>query len=144
MVDRISREHRSWNMSRIRSRDTKPEIVVRSLLHRMGFRFRLHSTDLPGKPDIVLPKYRTVIFVHGCFWHRHHCANGRSTPASRPDFWQAKFARTRQRDRSNRARLRRLGWSVMTIWECQITPRKQQSLIQRLETFLNANRRQPE
>lgn len=144
MPDTLTIEQRRRCMAANSGKDTSPELAVRRLLFALGYRYRLHRSDLPGKPDIVLPKLGKVIFVHGCFWHRHHCANGRSTPASRPDFWQAKFARTRQRDRSNRARLRRLGWSVMTIWECQITPRKQQSLIQRLETFLNANRRQPE
>ena len=119
MVDRISREHRSWNMSRIRSRDTKPEKIVRSLLHRMGYRFRLHRKDLPGKPDIVLPKYQTVIFVHGCFWHRHPRCRFAYTPRSRVRFWQKKFADNIARDKRVRQQLRRLGWKVIVVWECQ-------------------------
>lgn len=119
MMDRISKEHRSWNMSRIRGRDTKPEKVVRSMLHRMGYRFRLHRRDLPGRPDIVLPKYRTVIFVHGCFWHRHGGCLFAYTPKSRREFWQQKFRANRLRDRRSDAALTRLGWRVLVIWECE-------------------------
>ena len=102
MTDILSKERRSWNMSRIRGSDTKPELLVRSLLHRMGYRFRLHRKDLPGRPDIVLPKYRTVIFVHGCFWHRHKGCKYAYTPKSRTDFWQNKFQGTVERDKRNR------------------------------------------
>jgi DNA mismatch endonuclease (patch repair protein) len=91
MTDRLSREHRSWNMSRIRGKDTAPELLVRSTLHRTGYRFRLHSQTLPGRPDLMLPKYRTVVFVHGCFWHRHKCCKFAYTPKSRTAFWNAKF-----------------------------------------------------
>ena len=119
MADRISHEHRSWNMSRIRGSNTKPEVIVRSLLHRMGYRFRLHRADLPGKPDIVLPKHRTVILVHGCFWHRHRGCRYAYTPKSRKAFWSRKFEKNIVRDRSVRRRLRRAGWHVITIWECQ-------------------------
>lgn len=119
MMDRISREHRRWNMSRIRGRDTKPEIAVRSLLHRMGYRFRLHRADLPGRPDIVLPKYRAVIFVHGCFWHRHTGCRFAYTPKSRRKFWQQKFQGNRRRDRRSTTALARLGWRVLVIWECE-------------------------
>ena len=120
MADRLSPEHRSWNMSRIRARDTKPEKAVRSLLHEMGYRFRLHVRDLPGSPDIVLPKYRTVIFVHGCFWHRHPRCRYAYTPKSRPEFWNTKFTRNVERDQETEAELKRLGWRVVVIWECQI------------------------
>lgn len=120
MVDRLTKEHRSWNMSQIRDRDTKPEIQVRSLLHRMGYRFRLHRTDLPGKPDIVLPKYQTAIFVHGCFWHRHHNCKLAYTPKSRTEFWTAKFARNVERDLEVRRELRKLGWKVVVVWECEL------------------------
>lgn len=106
-------------MSRIRSKDTKPEKIVRSLLHRMGYRFRLHRKDLPGKPDIVLPKYRTVIFVHGCFWHRHPGCKGATTPKSRTEWWQAKFDRNVTRDRAHRQELLARGWRVITVWECE-------------------------
>ena len=117
-MDRISKEHRSWNMSRIKGRDTKPELIVRSMLHRMGYRFRLHVKTLPGKPDIVLPKYKTVIFVHGCFWHRHKGCKYAYTPKSRQDFWKAKFAANERNDSKATSRRRRRGWRVCTRWEC--------------------------
>jgi len=120
MADTISAERRSWNMSRIRGRDTGPELRLRSLLHRAGFRFRLHAKDLPGKPDIVLPKYHTVIFVHGCFWHRHEGCRYATTPSTRAEFWQAKFDGNVERDNRNRAALEAAGWTVMTVWECEL------------------------
>ena len=120
MTDRISKEHRSWNMSRIRGKDTKPEVLLRSLLHRAGYRFRLHGPDLPGKPDIVLRKYKTVIFVHGCFWHRHEGCPGATTPKTRTEFWNAKFRGTVERDRRKKAELERIGWKVLTVWECEL------------------------
>ncbi|HCO27064.1 MAG: very short patch repair endonuclease [Gimesia sp.] len=119
MADRISPEHRSWNMSRIKNRDTKPELIVRSLLHRMGYRFRLHRKDLPGKPDIVLPKYKTVIFVHGCFWHRHKGCKYAYNPKSRVDFWKKKFASNVKRDITASKELESNGWKVIIIWECE-------------------------
>lgn len=120
MVDIISKEKRSWNMSRIKSKDTKPEKILRSLLHRMGYRFRLHRTDLSGKPDIVLPKYRTLIFVHGCFWHRHKNCKYAYNPKSRVEFWQKKFEENVQRDKENQIELKKLGWIVKVIWECEV------------------------
>ena len=105
-------------MAQVKGRDTKPEKAVRSLLHRMGYRFRLQRKDLPGKPDIVLPKYHTVIFVHGCYWHRHDCPNGRRLPKSRLDFWLPKLEGNRERDLKKQTLLRELGWNVMIIWEC--------------------------
>lgn len=119
-MDRLSRERRSWNMSRIGSKDTRPELVVRSLLHRLGYRFRLHRSDLPGCPDIALPRYSTVIFVHGCFWHRHRSCKYAYTPKSRVAFWQRKFEANVQRDRRNQAHLRKLGWVVRIVWECEV------------------------
>lgn len=107
-------------MSRIKGRDTGPELRLRSLLHRAGFRFRLHAKDLPGKPDIVLPKYRTAIFVHGCFWHRHEGCRHATTPSTRADFWQDKFAANVNRDERNRTALEAAGWRVETIWECEL------------------------
>ncbi len=107
-------------MSRIRGKDTKPELLVRSMLHRMGYRFRLHVKDLPGKPDIVLPKYRTVIFVHGCFWHRHARCRLAYESKSRIQFWQDKFAATVARDRRTRAQLHWLGWHAIVVWECRL------------------------
>jgi len=120
MVDTLTREHRSWNMSQIRGKDTKPEVALRSLLHRAGYRFRLHTSSLPGKPDIVLPKYRTVIFVNGCFWHRHGGCSKAYMPASRTDFWTEKFDATIERDARKSAELRKLGWTVVTVWECEL------------------------
>lgn len=107
-------------MRRVRGKDTAPEILVRSLLHRLGFRFRLHRADLPGKPDIVLPKYKAVIFVHGCFWHRHANCPRASTPATRQDYWLPKFRRTVVRDKRNRELLRCAGWNVIIVWECEL------------------------
>jgi len=105
-------------MSRIRGVDTKPEIIVRSILHRAGFRFRLHVKRLPGKPDIVLPKHRTVVFVNGCFWHRHDCGRFRM-PKSNTDYWKDKFDKNAARDKRNAASLRDLGWKVVIVWECE-------------------------
>src|SRR5436305_2098230 len=107
-------------MSRIRGADTKPELLVRSALHRAGFRFRLRSRMLPGKPDIVLAKYRTVIFVHGCFWHRHAACKLAYTPKTRMEFWRAKFHGNVQRDRKNVVALTKRGWRVITVWQCEI------------------------
>lgn len=106
-------------MSRIRSRDTEPERIVRSVLHRLGYRFRLHRRDLPGNPDIVLPRHRTVIFVHGCFWHRHAGCQYAYTPKSRIDFWKNKFRRNMKRDRIVRQEMKQFGMKVIIIWECQ-------------------------
>ena len=119
MADIFSKKTRSKIMSCIRGKDTKCELVVRRLLHRLGFRFRLHRTDLPGSPDVVLPKYRTVVFVHGCFWHGHSCRDGKSPKSNQP-YWLPKLRRNRERDVKNRASLRRLGWSVLTVWECEV------------------------
>lgn len=118
MPDGLTPAQRSHCMSRIRSKDTTPELVVRSLLHRLGYRFRLHVRELPGTPDVVLPRYRKVIEVKGCFWHQHACGRVRS-PKSRTDYWAPKLLRNRQRDRQTRRQLRRLGWTVLTVWECQ-------------------------
>lgn len=119
-MDVHTREQRSRNMAAIRSANTKPEVRVRSALHALGFRFRLHRRDLPGCPDIVLPKHRTVIFVHGCFWHCHRCKYGSVVPATRADFWANKRAGNVARDRRNAAALRKLGWHVLVLWECEV------------------------
>ena len=127
MADNLTPEHRSWNMSRIRSRNTKPEMVIRSLLHSMGYRFTVNGPKnrlLPGKPDIVLPKYRTVIFVHGCFWHGHeHCADFR-LPETRREWWRNKIEGNRARDAWVESELQSLGWHVVTIWACALKSRK--------------------
>ena len=138
MADRISEAHRSWNMSRIGASDTKPERRVRSLLHRMGFRFRLHRKDLPGTPDIVLPAYRTVIFVHGCFWHRHSGCKYAYWPKTRVRFWEAKFEANVERDERKARELEAAGWSVATVWECETAD--VESLAKRLSAELRAKR----
>ena len=120
MTDTLTPQKRSWNMSRIRSTNTKPEILLRSLLHRMGFRFRLHRRDLPGRPDIVLPKYRTVILVHGCFWHQHPGCVEATYPKSNTTYWKAKLDGNVARDRINQRALQKGGWQVLRFWECQI------------------------
>lgn len=119
MTDVHTREQRSRNMAAIRSVNTKPEMRVRSLLHSLGYRFRLHRKDLPGKPDIVLPKYRTVIFVHGCFWHCHNCSYGRVVPRTRAEFWATKRRGNVERDSRTSRELERAGWKVFIVWECQ-------------------------
>ena len=119
MADHLTREKRSWNMSRIRSKNTKPEIIVRSLLHRMGYRFRLHRKNLPGKPDIVLKKYKTVIFVNGCFWHRHKGCKRCTTPSTNQDYWLKKFERNIDNDRMYKKALKKEGWKVIIVWECE-------------------------
>jgi len=123
-------------MSRIRSKNTKPEILVRSLLHSMGYRFRLHRKDLPGKPDIVLPKYKTAIFVHGCFWHRHVGCKGATTPKTRTEFWQKKFVGNVERDKKCQNELKELRWHILVIWECEI--KNTSSLIKTITLFLNS------
>jgi len=121
MVDTLTKSQRSRVMSKIRGKDTKPELAVRSLLHRMGYRFRLHRRDLPGSPDIVLPRYRAVVFVHGCFWHRHEgCSKAYSVKTDPEGRWRKKFEQNVERDRRVRAALRKLGWKVIVVWECTI------------------------
>ena len=119
IMDRISPTHRSWNMSQIKGRNTLPERRVRSVIHRLGFRFSLRRKDLPGRPDIVLTRYKIAIFVHGCFWHRHErCANA-VMPKTRPEFWAAKLNGNVERDARNAHELKKRGWKVFIIWECE-------------------------
>lgn len=120
MADTLTAEKRSWNMSRIRSRDTGPERQLRSMLHRAGFRFRLNDRRLPGSPDIVLKKRRAVILVHGCYWHRHSECRNATTPSTRTDFWTSKFDATVERDKRNVVALRELGLRVIIVWECDL------------------------
>jgi DNA mismatch endonuclease (patch repair protein) len=137
-MDTLSKTRRSWNMSRIRSKHTQPERIVRSLLHRMGFRFRLHRRDLPGCPDIVLPRYRSVVLVHGCFWHRHKGCKYAYSPKSRTRFWLRKFQENVARDRLCRSRLGRLRWRPLVVWECELeNPAR---LAARLRRFLSKER----
>jgi DNA mismatch endonuclease (patch repair protein) len=119
-MDKLDAQHRSENMRRIRSKNTKPEVLLRSLLHKAGYRFRIHRKDLPGKPDIVFPGRRKVIFVHGCFWHQHSgCREGR-LPGTRQEYWGPKLARNIERDAVAIEQLHKLGWQVLTVWECDI------------------------
>jgi len=117
-VDRLTQEQRSWNMSRIRSRDTSPELAVRRYIHGLGYRYRLGST-LPGKPDLVFPRQRVAVFIHGCYWHRHGCRNT-TTPGTNTAFWLSKFDRTVQRDCEVQRTLQQLGWKTVLLWECDI------------------------
>lgn len=121
MPERLTKEERSFNMSKVHGKNTKPELIVRSFLHKNGFRFRLHRKDLPGHPDIVLPKYKTVIFVHGCFWHRHEGCKRCTTPVNNAEFWQRKFAANSEHDRIVCDALEEQGWRVIIIWECELT-----------------------
>ena len=139
MADTVAPAVRSAIMRAVRSRDTAPERVVRKLAHRLGYRFRLHRSDLPGSPDLAFPGRRKAIFVHGCFWHRHphpSCRRGRSTPATRTGYWNEKFARNVRRDRRDQRRLRAGGWGVMVVWECQTRPAGRERLAGRLRRFL--------
>ena len=123
MADTLSKEKRSWNMSRIRGKDTGIEVKVRKYLFSKGFRFRKNVATLPGKPDVVLPKYKTVIFIHGCYWHRHPGCKYAYTPKSNVEFWQKKFAVNVANDEKDRRQLEEDGWTVITLWECDITRR---------------------
>ena len=120
MTDIVDSQTRSRMMAGIRGKDTKPELALRRSLHALGFRYRLHAKGIPGKPDLVLPKYKAVIFVHGCFWHRHPGCRYASTPATRPEFWASKFSANVARDSAIRAALLLAGWRVATIWECAL------------------------
>jgi len=120
MVDRLTPKERSELMSRIRGTDTKPEMFVRRLVHGMGYRYRLHRRDLPGTPDLVFPSRRKVVFVHGCFWHRHHGCRFAYEPKTRRKFWMAKFEQNVKRDQAAKAALQKRGWDVMIVWECEI------------------------
>jgi DNA mismatch endonuclease, patch repair protein len=134
MADTLTPEERSALMSRIRSTNTKPEIAVRSLVHRLGYRFRLHRRDLPGKPDIVLPRHMKIILVHGCFWHGHDCKLA-SKPKSNGQYWATKIVANKDRDRRNIASLEAAGWRVLEIWECEI--RRGVGLEEKLSSFLD-------
>ena len=119
-MDKFTKEKRSEIMSKIRGKNTAPEMKVRSLLHSLGYRFRLHRTDLPGKPDIVLPRYKTVVFVHGCFWHGHECQNNRKKPVDNATYWDHKILQNKARDIRVQQELRDRGWQVLIVWECEL------------------------
>ncbi len=121
-------------MSRVKGRDTKPEKVVRSLLHRLGYRFRLHRKDLPGKPDIVLPKHRKVIFVHGCFWHGHTGCRRAARPTDNAEFWNIKLDGNMKRDRENLSKLQSTGWDALVVWQCEM--KNEADLTEKIQSFL--------
>ena len=135
MTDIVDARTRSAMMAGIRGKDTKPEVIVRRFLHRLGFRFRLHRRDLPGRPDIVLPKYRTVVEVRGCFWHRHEGCRFAYMPKSNREFWESKLNGNRERDRRNLRELARLGWRAIEVWECEL---EEDRILERLPTMIRA------
>ncbi len=134
MTDVLTPKQRAFNMSRIRNKDTRPEMVVRSLAHRMGYRFRLHDPKLPGKPDLVFPSRKKIVLVHGCFWHMHRCRYGRVKPRTNWAFWRKKRLGNVERDKTNIAHLRRQGWQVLVVWECWT--RDLETLEKRISAFL--------
>lgn len=136
MADVVDAATRSRMMSGIGGRDTGPELIVRRALHAAGFRYRLHARHLPGKPDLVLPRHHAVVFVHGCFWHRHSGCRYATTPATRADFWQEKFSRNVERDRRVENRLLEAGWRVATIWECGLAKSEAPRNFERLQDWL--------
>ena len=136
MTDVLSKEQRKRCMSHVRGKDTKPEVMVRQFLFAQGFRYRLYRKDLPGKPDIVLPKYRTVIFINGCFWHGHTGCKYATIPEANHDFWLAKISGTIERDKSNHAKLFELGWKVIEIWQCELKPKFREQTLYNLLTEL--------
>lgn len=137
-MDVLTKQQRKQCMSAVRNKDTKPEMVVRKLVHSLGYRYRLHCSNLPGKPDLVLASKRKVIFVHGCFWHRHSCKKGKSIPSVREDFWREKLTNNRIRDKKNQRVLKRLDWRSLIIWECQTQSAKRDRLRRRIVDFLES------
>jgi DNA mismatch endonuclease (patch repair protein) len=128
-MDTLTKERRSWNMARIRARDTRPELLVRSYLHKQGFRFRVHVKDLPGTPDIVLPKYKTLIFIQGCFWHGHEGCKEFRLPKTRTEWWAEKITRNKKKEAENSVKLDELGWNSLVIWTCELRkPRREETL----------------
>lgn len=134
MTDNLTSEGRSANMSRIRSQNTIPEMIVRRTVHRMGFRYRLHAADLPGKPDLVFPKLSSIIEVRGCFWHQHPRCIDSHIPKSHKEYWRPKLVKNMQRDCQNERKLRQLGWRVLVIWECEV--RNLSKISNRIRRFL--------
>lgn len=140
MADNRTTEQRSYNMSMIRSKNTKPELLVRKYLFNQGFRYRIHSKNLIGKPDIVLPKHKAVVFVHGCFWHGHTNCKFAKKPVSNNSFWANKIDKNNQRDKRNTCLLKKLGWNVITLWECQLAKTKADKTLNKLlQKLLNKN-----
>jgi DNA mismatch endonuclease, patch repair protein len=140
MIDVVDRITRSRMMSGVRGKDTKPELLIRRALHRLGFRFRLHAAGLPGRPDIVLPKYRAAILVHGCFWHRHEGCAFATTPATNVEFWKSKFEQNVLRDARNLANLWEAGWRTAIVWECAFEKNSLEKLAKRLAVWLETRK----
>lgn len=140
MADVHDKKTRSYNMSQIKAKDTKPEIIVRKFLHRHGYRYRLHDKKLPGKPDIVLKKYKTLIFVHGCFWHGHEGCKYYVIPKTRTEWWKNKISATQRKDMENYNSLKAQGWKVLTIWECELKSRQRMETLRKLLEKLNEDK----
>lgn len=132
MADVHTKERRSYNMSRIRSKDTKPELLVRKFLFSRGVRYKLHDKKLPGKPDLVFPKYKTVVFVHGCFWHGHEGCKYYVVPKTKTDWWQSKIGSNKKKDNENIDKLQQDGWKVIILWECELKPNVRETTLQKL------------
>lgn len=137
MADVHDKATRSYNMSRIKGKDTKPEMLVRKFLHANGYRYRLHVKDMPGKPDIVLPKYKTVIFIHGCFWHGHKDCKYFTIPKTKSDWWDAKITGNIENDIKAEKALKKDGWRIITIWTCDLKPKKAEAQLNKLLSRLN-------
>jgi len=137
-IDPLTPEQRRYTMRQVHSKDTKPEMRVRRVTHRMGYRYRLHRKDLPGKPDLVFPGRKKVIFVHGCFWHGHDCPAGRKVPKTNREYWTKKLGRNKERDQLNQAKLQELGWEVLIIWECET--KDEDALAERIARFLEGEK----
>ena len=143
MADRLSREKRSWNMSHIRNKDTEIEVKVRKYLFSKGFRYRKNDSRLPGKPDVVLPRYKTVIFVHGCYWHRHPGCKNCTTPSTNTAFWLEKFDKNIKNDAKHKAELEKAGWKVVVLWECEIENDFENTMEKVTEQLMKAGKSQP-
>ena len=136
MVDVLTPEQRQRCMSAIKGKDTRPEMVVRRMVHTMGFRYSLHKKQLPGRPDLVFTRLGKIIFVHGCFWHMHNCRYGRVTPKTNADFWKNKREGNRKRDTRIRRQLRTDDWEILVVWECQTRSKRREWLLNRIDQFL--------
>ena len=137
MSDIYSKQKRSQIMSKISGKNTKPEIIIRKLIHSLGYRYRLHKKELPGKPDIVFPKYHKVIFVNGCFWHGHSKCSRSKLPTTNQNFWTNKITGNKKKDKSNYTRLKKLGWNYLIIWQCEISKKNIEKLTFKINTFLS-------
>lgn len=139
MVDVLTKKQRQYCMSRIQGKDTKPEMVVRRLVFALGYRYRLHDKKLPGKPDLVFAGRKKVIFVHGCFWHRHNCRYGKVIPQTRKEFWKDKLDKNKERDKKNKRKLKQMGWDVLVVWECETrNQRESEKLVAIIDLFLSS------